>query len=175
MNESPDTSPPADTAAALEARAYAAIGHEINLKSPAQLQQVLFEELGLPKTKPFGPRGMPNTGTEALSALRESSPHPFLDALLEYRAAAKRERAAGTGGQVAMKDMMTFAEIAEIMGVEAQSVRVYANRDPDFPPVAAYVGRAPLRSRKAVMRYLKIREVRTTGSGRVPRPVKSQD
>ena len=31
--------------------AYAAIGKEINLGSPKQLQVVLFDELGMPKTK----------------------------------------------------------------------------------------------------------------------------
>ncbi len=33
------------------ARAYAEIGHELNLGSPKQLQQVLFDELGMPKTR----------------------------------------------------------------------------------------------------------------------------
>lgn len=33
------------------AQAYAQIGHEINLGSPKQLQQVLFEELQMPKTR----------------------------------------------------------------------------------------------------------------------------
>ena len=32
-------------------KAYAAVGHEFNVASPKQLQSVLFEELGLPKTK----------------------------------------------------------------------------------------------------------------------------
>ena len=31
--------------------AYAEIGHEVNLGSPKQLQVVLFDELGMPKTK----------------------------------------------------------------------------------------------------------------------------
>ena len=36
---------------AAEQAAYAIVGHEFNLGSPKQLQKVLFEELGLPKTK----------------------------------------------------------------------------------------------------------------------------
>ncbi|MDQ4138558.1 MAG: DNA polymerase, partial [Actinomycetota bacterium] len=40
-----------DTAAELARRAFAEIGHEVNLGSPKQLQQVLFEELGMPKTR----------------------------------------------------------------------------------------------------------------------------
>ena len=34
-----------------EQAAYAVVGHEFNLGSPKQLQEVLFNELGLPKTK----------------------------------------------------------------------------------------------------------------------------
>ena len=34
-----------------EQAAYAVVGHEFNLGSPKQLQEVLFTELGLPKTK----------------------------------------------------------------------------------------------------------------------------
>ncbi|MGT2464080.1 DNA polymerase [Sinomonas atrocyanea] len=40
-----------DKANDFAAQAYAQIGHEINLGSPKQLQQVLFEELGMPKTR----------------------------------------------------------------------------------------------------------------------------
>ena len=36
---------------AAEQAAYAVVGHEFNLGSPKQLQEVLFDELGLPKTK----------------------------------------------------------------------------------------------------------------------------
>ncbi|MBN9612290.1 MAG: FKBP-type peptidyl-prolyl cis-trans isomerase, partial [Actinobacteria bacterium] len=37
--------------AGLEQQAFAAIGHEVNLSSPKQLQQVLFDELDMPKTR----------------------------------------------------------------------------------------------------------------------------
>ena len=36
---------------AVEQEAYASVGREFNLGSPKQLQQILFDELGLPKTK----------------------------------------------------------------------------------------------------------------------------
>ena len=40
-----------ESAADLATRSYAEIGHEVNLGSPKQLQQVLFEELNMPKTR----------------------------------------------------------------------------------------------------------------------------
>lgn len=47
--------------------AYRAIGHEVNLSSPKQLQAVLFDELGLPKTKKT--KSGYTTNAEALSDL----------------------------------------------------------------------------------------------------------
>ncbi len=63
------------------ADAYEAIGTEINLGSPKQLQAVLFDQLGLPKTKK-NKTGY-TTDADALAWLQETtSPHPFLEALL---------------------------------------------------------------------------------------------
>ncbi|MGA8209984.1 MAG: DNA polymerase I [Nocardioidaceae bacterium] len=67
--------------------AYAAIGKEINLGSPKQLQVVLFDELGMPKTKRT--KTGYTTDADALSALNVKSPHPFLDALLRHRDVAR--------------------------------------------------------------------------------------
>ncbi len=63
--------------------AYAAIGKEINLGSPKQLQVVLFDELTMPKTKRT--KTGYTTDADALQALNLKSPHPFLDALLRHR------------------------------------------------------------------------------------------
>ena len=63
--------------------AFAAIGHEVNLGSPKQLQGVLFEELGMPKTRQT--KTGYSTDQQALAELQESNPHPFLDALLGHR------------------------------------------------------------------------------------------
>ncbi|MCK9460875.1 MAG: DNA polymerase I [Proteobacteria bacterium] len=71
--------------AALEKDAYAAAGHELNLASPKQLQQVLFEELGLPsqrKTK----TGY-STDSEVLELLAPLHPLPAI--LVEHRLLAK--------------------------------------------------------------------------------------
>lgn len=67
--------------------AYDAIGHEVNLGSPKQLQVVLFDELGLPKTKRT--KTGYTTDAEALADLYAKHEHPFLAALLRHRDQAK--------------------------------------------------------------------------------------
>jgi DNA polymerase-1 len=69
------------------ARAYAEIGHEVNLGSPKQLQQVLFDELQMPKTR--STKTGYSTDAQSLADLQESNPHPFLDLLLQHRDATK--------------------------------------------------------------------------------------
>lgn len=69
--------------AGYEQRAFDAIGHEVNLSSPKQLQQVLFEELDMPKTRKT--RTGYTTDAAALADLQQKNPHPFLDALLAHR------------------------------------------------------------------------------------------
>ncbi|NDL55490.1 DNA polymerase I [Phytoactinopolyspora sp. XMNu-373] len=69
------------------ADAYDAIGHEVNLGSPKQLQVVLFEELNMPKTKRT--KTGYTTDAEALAELYAKTEHPFLEALLRHRDAAK--------------------------------------------------------------------------------------
>lgn len=68
---------------AAAADAYAAIGHETHLGSPKQLQVVLFEELGMPKTRRT--KTGYTTDAEALADLYEKTGHPFLEALLLHR------------------------------------------------------------------------------------------
>ncbi|WP_109775525.1 DNA polymerase I [Quadrisphaera granulorum] len=68
--------------------AYAAIGgQKINLGSPKQLQVVLFEQLGMPKTKRT--KTGYTTDAEALADLNVRQPHPFLDHLLRHRDASR--------------------------------------------------------------------------------------
>jgi len=64
-------------------RAYAEIGKEINLGSPKQLQVVLFDELGMPKTKRT--KTGYTTDADALQALYVKTEHPFLASLLRHR------------------------------------------------------------------------------------------
>ena len=65
----------------LETEIYADVGHEFNLGSPKQLEQVLFYELDLPK----GKRTKTGYSTDA-SVLEDLRPaHPMIDKLLEWR------------------------------------------------------------------------------------------
>jgi DNA polymerase-1 len=74
----------AGTMARAQSEAYAAIGGEqINLGSPKQLQVVLFETLGMPKTKRT--KTGYTTDADALSDLYAKTEHPFLEALLRHR------------------------------------------------------------------------------------------
>ncbi len=72
---------------AAEQAAYAVTGHEFNLGSPKQLQEVLFNELGLPKTKRI--KTGYTTDSEALTTLLAQTGHPVLEHLLRYRDVAK--------------------------------------------------------------------------------------
>ena len=68
-------------------KAFDAIGREVNLASPKQLQEVLFDQLGMPKTR--ATKTGYTTDAAALQDLQESSPHPFLDHLLTHRDVTK--------------------------------------------------------------------------------------
>ena len=63
--------------------AYAQIDGEINLSSPKQLQEVLFERLGMPRTKRT--KTGYTTDAEALAELLAKTGHPFLEHLLVHR------------------------------------------------------------------------------------------
>ncbi|WP_100451557.1 DNA polymerase I [Mycobacteroides abscessus] len=62
---------------------YAVIGKQINLGSPKQLQVVLFDELGMPKTKKT--KTGYTTDADALQTLFDKTGHPFLEHLLTHR------------------------------------------------------------------------------------------
>ncbi len=65
----------------LEQEIYVDVGHEFNLGSPKQLEQILFFELNMPK----GKRTKTGYSTDA-SVLEELRPaHPMIDKLLEWR------------------------------------------------------------------------------------------
>lgn len=83
--------------------AFDSIGREVNLSSPKQLQEVLFTQLELPKTKKT--KTGYTTDAKALEELARYNPHPFLEALLYHRDRIKllqivrnlRERVADDG------------------------------------------------------------------------------
>ena len=69
------------------ADAYAVLGKQINLGSPKQLQVVLFEELGMPKTRRT--KSGYTTDADALQSLYVKTEHPFLAHLLVHRDAIR--------------------------------------------------------------------------------------
>ncbi|MGV8877290.1 MAG: DNA polymerase I [Rhodoglobus sp.] len=76
-----------ETAIDVARNAFDVIGREINLSSPKQLQDVLFTQLEMPKTR-ANKTGY-STDAASLTDLQEQAPHPFLDLLLQHRDATK--------------------------------------------------------------------------------------
>jgi DNA polymerase-1 len=70
-----------------EQAAFAVVGHEFNLGSPKQLQEVLFTERELPKTKRI--KTGYTTDSDALTSLLAQTGDPLLEHLLRYRDVAK--------------------------------------------------------------------------------------
>jgi DNA polymerase-1 len=77
----------AESSAEIARQAFEIIGREINLGSPKQLQEVLFDQLVMPKTR-ANKTGY-STDAAALADLQEQNPHPFLDLLLQHREQTK--------------------------------------------------------------------------------------
>ena len=71
---------------AIEARAHALAGQPFNLGSPKQLQEILFDKLGLPRIGKT-PTGQPSTAEPVLQELAERFDLPRV--ILEYRTLAK--------------------------------------------------------------------------------------
>ena len=71
---------------ALERAAFTEAGSEFNLGSPKQIQEILFDRLGLPVTSKT-PTGQPSTAEPALQELAETYALPRL--ILEHRALTK--------------------------------------------------------------------------------------
>ncbi|MCZ3386756.1 MAG: DNA polymerase I [Actinomycetia bacterium] len=103
--------------------AYAEIGHEVNLGSPKQLQVVLFEELGMPKTKRTK-TGF-TTDAEALTALFAETQHAFLAHLLRHRDVSKLlvtveglQRAVADDGRIHTTFMQTVAATGRLSSTD---------------------------------------------------------
>lgn len=73
----------ADAVQQAVADAHTAVGHEFNLGSPKQLQEVLFGELGLPKTKKT--KTGYTTDADALAWLAAQTEHELPVLMLRYR------------------------------------------------------------------------------------------
>jgi DNA polymerase-1 len=76
----------AEVKAAAQA-AYEVIGREFNLGSPKQLQDILFTELNLPKTRRI--KSGYTTDADALQGLYVKTEHPLLEHLLRHRDVAR--------------------------------------------------------------------------------------
>jgi DNA polymerase-1 len=72
---------------AAEQAAHDVVGRDFNLGSPKQLQEILFVELGLPKTKRIKTGW--TTDADALQGLYAQTGHPVLEHLLRHRDVAK--------------------------------------------------------------------------------------
>jgi DNA polymerase-1 len=70
----------------LETDIYNSVGHTFNINSPQQLSGILFNELGLPKTKRTR-TGSYSTDAQSLEAMRGL--HPMIDGILDYRQFSK--------------------------------------------------------------------------------------
>jgi len=69
----------------IEREIYADVGHELNIGSPQQLSHVLFEELGLPKTR----KTKLGYTTDAIAMDTLRGVHPVIDRIMRYRAISK--------------------------------------------------------------------------------------
>ncbi|MGH2610562.1 MAG: DNA polymerase, partial [Tepidiformaceae bacterium] len=74
-----------DDAAKAEQAIYNLVGHDFNIGSPQQLSDILFKEMGLPKSRKTT-QGY-STDQRALESLRVVS--PIIDLIFEYRALTK--------------------------------------------------------------------------------------
>jgi DNA polymerase I len=72
-----------DHARAAESEAHAIVGRPFNLGSPKQLQEILFGERGLPKTKRI--KTGYTTDAEALQSLFAKTEDPVLECILRWR------------------------------------------------------------------------------------------
>jgi DNA polymerase-1 len=103
--------------------AYEVIGREVNLGSPKQLQVVLFDELGMPKTKRT--KTGYTTDAEALTSLYEQTEHPFLAHLLRHRDVSKLlvtveglQRSTADDGRIHTTFMQTVAATGRLSSTE---------------------------------------------------------
>jgi DNA polymerase-1 len=97
--------------------AYEAIDRQVNLSSPKQLQEVLFDQLDMPRTKKT--KTGYTTNADALAWLLEQTRHPFLVALLRHREQIKlRQTVDALRGEVQSDDRVrtTFQQTVAATG-----------------------------------------------------------
>ncbi|AQP44095.1 DNA polymerase I [Tessaracoccus flavus] len=109
--------------ASAQQAAFDVLGHEVNLGSPKQLQGVLFDELGMPKTRRT--KSGYTTDAEALESLYEKTQHPFLGHLLAHRDAIRLRQtvdgllaAVGDDGRIHTSYMQTIAATGRLSSTD---------------------------------------------------------
>jgi len=129
--------------------AYAALGGDrVNLGSPKQLQEVLFERLGMPKTKKI--KTGYTTDAASLSELFEKTQHPFLAALLAHRDASKLGQIIETLAQAVRADGRIHTTFSQVVA----STGRLSSKDPNLQNI-------PIRTEEGS----RLREAFVVGSG----------
>ncbi|WP_082104579.1 DNA polymerase I [Demequina soli] len=129
--------------------AYAAIGGDrVNLGSPKQLQEVLFDRLGMPKTKKI--KTGYTTDASSLHDLNEKAPHPFLTALLAHRDATKLSQIIETLAQAVQPDGRIHTTFSQVVAATGR----LSSKDPNLQNI-------PIRTPEGH----RIREAFTVGGG----------
>lgn len=117
--------------------AFDVLGHEVNLSSPKQLQQVLFDELGLPKTKRTK-TGF-TTNAEALLDLRSRLVRDagpgffFLDHLLNHRDRIKLKQMVDTLISAISPDGRIHSTFSQVVAATGR----LASSDPNLQNIPA--------------------------------------
>lgn len=128
-----------ERAAEIASAAFEIIGREVNLGSPKQLQQLLFEDLGMPKTR--ATKTGYSTDAAALADLQAQlpEPHPFLELLLKHRDATKLKQMIETLEREIGRD----GRIHTTYGQTGTSTGRISSNDPNLQniPVKAEEGR----------------------------------
>ena len=96
---------------------------ELNLGSPKQLQEVLFDQLGMPKTKKT--KTGYSTAAKELENLAKTNGHPFLERLMAFREAQKMKstveglvKAVGEDGRIHTTFNQTVAATGRLSSTE---------------------------------------------------------
>jgi DNA polymerase-1 len=105
------------------AEAYDVIGREVNLGSPKQLQEVLFDQLGMPRTKKI--KTGYTTDAASLQDLYVKTGHPFLEHLLAHRDASRLRqtvegllKSVGVDGRIHTTFQQTIAATGRLSSTE---------------------------------------------------------
>lgn len=111
--------------------AYEDIGRRVNLSSPKQLQEVLFDQLGMPRTKRT--KTGYTTNAEALQELFVRTGHPFLEHLLAHRDRIKLLQMVETLVQAVADDSRIHTSYSQVVAATGR----LASSDPNLQNIPA--------------------------------------